>query len=136
MNTCLLDTIRWDVCLDAYGNFALASDPYSAAQDVVSALRTFLGEVWYNTSIGVPYFQQILGQQPSLPSLKSLIAQAVLTVPGCVNPVVYVSSYVNRKVVGQVQFTDTNFNNAVVTVSFGEGIFNLGISSLGGPDVI
>ena len=43
MNTLLLDTLRWDLCLDVHGNIAVASDPYSVAQDVASAIRTFSG---------------------------------------------------------------------------------------------
>ena len=63
-NTLLLDQSAWDLVLDINGNIALAGTPYSYAQDVASAVRTFLGECWYDTSLGLPYWQQILGKLP------------------------------------------------------------------------
>lgn len=117
MKTMLLDTVTWDVITDASGNIAVANDPYSVAQDVASAVRTFLGEVYYNTSLGIPYLgappgttgNAILGQLPPLAVIKSKIAAAAATIPGCNNPVVFVSGLGNDRVLrGQVQFTDSN----------------------------
>ena len=109
MNTLLLDTVTWDLTLDASGNIAVASDPYSVAQDVASACRLFKGEWWYDTAIGVPYFQQILGQAPPAGMVKSRIAEAALRVPGCSSPVVFLSDLGRDRVLtGQVQFTDSN----------------------------
>ncbi|AJJ19826.1 hypothetical protein [Yersinia intermedia] len=54
-NTLLLDRTAWDLVLDANGDIAMASLPYSIAQDVASAIKTFIGECWYDTSQGVPY---------------------------------------------------------------------------------
>ena len=115
MDTLLLDTVTWDLTLDASGNIAVASDPYSVAQDVASACRTFLGEVWYDTTLGIPYFQNILGQSPPLAFLKAQLVAAALTVPGCANPVCYIASIVNRKVSGQIQFTDSNGSQQVAS---------------------
>ena len=114
MNTLLLDTDVWDLVLDAAGNIAVASDPYSVAQDVASACRTFLGECWYDTTIGIPYFQQILGHQPSVALVKAQLAAAAATVPGCTNPVVYLTGFVDRSLTGQIQFTDSNGNQQTV----------------------
>jgi hypothetical protein len=44
VNTLLLDVSSWDLCLDAAGNIAMASNPYSIAQDAASAIRTFAGD--------------------------------------------------------------------------------------------
>jgi hypothetical protein len=35
--------------LDAEGNIAVASEPYSLAQDAASAIKTFAGEVFWDT---------------------------------------------------------------------------------------
>lgn len=136
MDTLLLDTQLWDLCLDARGNIALATDPYSVAQDVASAVRTFLGECWYHTNIGIPYFDQVLGHRPPVNILKALIIKASLAVPGCTNPVVFITSFVNRKITGQIQFTDSNLTpSPVFFISFGPGLFTLGgqIGGSGGP---
>lgn len=107
-NTLLLDQSTWDLCLDAYGNIALAAPPYAMAQDAASAIKTFKGEVWYDTALGVPYFGQILGRFPSLSFIKSQFVAAALTVPGVVAAVCYISGVSGRKLTGQVLLTDQN----------------------------
>ena len=115
-STLLLDTQTWDLCIDAAGNIACASAPYSAAQDAASAVRTFLGELYYDTRQGVPYFQDILGHQPPLALLKAQIAAAALTVPGVVSAQCFVSSVSDRKISGQLRITDTT--GMTTTVAF------------------
>jgi hypothetical protein len=105
-STLLLDRTTWDLVLDASGNIAVASPPYALAQDVASACRTFLGEVYYDTTLGVPYFERVLGKFPPLQLVKQLLADAALTVPGVTDPVVFISSFTDRGLSGQVQFTD------------------------------
>jgi hypothetical protein len=115
MNTLALDLTTWDLFTDAYGNIAVASDPYSVAQDVASACQLFQGDYWYDVSLGVPYFQSILGQLPSLSFVKAQLVAAASTVPGCSNPVVYLTGLnAKRGLTGQVQFTDSNGATQVV----------------------
>lgn len=106
MKTMLLDVAKWDLVLDVNGNIAVASDPYSLAQDAASAIRTFQGEAWYNTTIGVPYLQSLLGKAPNVTLMKAKFAQAALTVPGVVSAKVFITSVAGRRVTGQVQVTD------------------------------
>ena len=112
-NTLLLDRTVWDLLLDGSGNIAIATEPYAIAQDVASACRTFLGEVYYDTVLGVPYFQQILNKNPPLALLKQLLVDQALTVPGCANPVCYILGIDNRKVTGQIVFTGPNGSTQV-----------------------
>ena len=100
--TLLLDLNAWDLVLDSSGNIALASEPYSVVQDVASALRTFAGECWYNTLLGVPYWQQILGKSPPLELLKAQFVAAALTVPSVTSARCFITSYVGRAITGQV----------------------------------
>lgn len=113
-STLLLDVGTWDLTLDASGNIATASPPYAVAQDVASAVRTFLGEVFYDTTLGVPYTQQILGKAPPLSVLQAAIEQAAMTVPGVVNATCIIETFENRVVTGQVQFTDSDGNSQTV----------------------
>ena len=101
--TLLLDTVEWDLLIDTNGNIAVASDPYSLAQDAASAIRTFLGEVWYDTQLGIPYFQTILGQTPPLSYIKAKLVAAALTVPGVTDAQCFISSISGRTLKGQVQ---------------------------------
>lgn len=80
--TLLLDQSIWDICLDVSNNLALTSPPYAVAQDVASAVKTFIGEVWYDTTLGLPYFQQVLGHKPPLALVALQIEEAALAVPG------------------------------------------------------
>lgn len=118
MNTLLLDRSVWDLILDAQNNIAVCTDPYAIAQDVASAIRLFKGECWYDTTRGVPHFQEILGHQPSLGVLKSALQTAALTVPDTETAVVFISGVVNREVLGQVQITSTSGATTVVTGPF------------------
>ncbi len=104
--TLLLDRTAWDLVLDSAGNIACAAPPYALVQDVASAVRTFLGECWYDTTIGIDYFGQILGQLPPSSLLTSLISKAALTVPGVVTAQCTIDSFYARSVTGQIQFTD------------------------------
>lgn len=106
-STLLLDTATWDLTVDSFGNIAVASDPYSLAQDAASAIKTFLGELYYDTTVGVPWLTQILGQAPSLALLKQQLVDAALTVPGIASAQVFISSFTDRVVTGQVQVVAT-----------------------------
>lgn len=105
MKTLLLDITGWDLLTDAAGNIAVASDPYSQAQDVASALKLFLGELWYNIVKGVPYFTEILGQSPPVTFFQEVLVQAALTVPGVVSAECIIEAFENRTVTARVPFT-------------------------------
>lgn len=116
-NTVLLDQTAWDMVLDSSGNIALASPPYAIAQDVASAVKTFLGEIWYDTTIGIPYWTQILGKLPPASLLIEMINQAALTVPGVVSVQTFITGFTDRAVTGSIQFVDVN--NETTVVNFG-----------------
>lgn len=117
MKTLFLDPVLWDLVLDSGGNIAVAAEPYALAQDAASAIRTFLGECYYNTDLGVPYFASILGAFPVPISLiKSQMVDAALTVPGVTAAQVFLTSIKDRELTGQVQVT--NVAGAVFAATF------------------
>jgi hypothetical protein len=123
--TMLLDD-TWDLTVDAAGNMALApmSPPDNLAQDAASAVRTWLGEEYWNTQIGIPW-QTILGSVPNLPLLKQQLVNAALTVPGVATAIVFLSSFDNRAISGQIQVVaqgtgQTSYQNFVVIIPQGE----------------
>lgn len=113
LSTLLLDTTTWDLTLDANSNIALAKPPTSVAQDVASAVRTFLGECWYNTTIGVPY-NNILGNPVSTALLTQYMNNAALTVPGVLTASTTVTSFTDREVHGTVEFTTSSGTTSTV----------------------
>lgn len=114
MSTLLLTQDTWDLCADALGNIAMASEPYSYAQDVASACRLFLGELWYNSQKGVPYLEDILGHLPTEDALRQFLIEAALSVDGVVKADVIVNSFDSRTITGNIQFVDINGNTANV----------------------
>lgn len=116
-NTLLLDQDAWDLVLDINGNIALAEVPYSIAQDVASATRTFLGECWYDNDLGVPYWQQILGELPPLQYVSQQYVTQALTIPNVVSAQVQFNSFEDRVLSGQILVVDTD--GTTNTVSFG-----------------
>lgn len=105
MDTLLLDQEQWDCVVDANGNWAVATDPYAIAQDAASAIRTFKGEIYYDTTLGIPYFAQVLGKRPPAGLLKTQFVNAALTVPETQSAICYLSLGANRELLGQVQIT-------------------------------
>jgi hypothetical protein len=110
MNTLLLDTVTWDLCADASGNIAMATEPYALAQDVASAIKTFLGDCYYDTTDGINYFLTILGKRPTLQVFQALMVAAALTVPDVVTAECIITAFEgpSRTVTGQVLFIDVN----------------------------
>jgi hypothetical protein len=105
-DTLLLDQTTYDLTLDTSNNIAVATPPYSLAQDMGSQCRQWKGEYIFDQSAGVP-LSSILGESPSLALVKSDFAQAAAQVPGTSNVVCFISAVKDRNVQGQVQGTVT-----------------------------
>lgn len=119
MDTLLLDQTTWDLCLDASGHIALASEPYALAQVCATECRLLEGEYWYDTTRGVPYIQQIFGVTPvPLTLLKSLLVDQCLGVPDVASAAVFVSGITGRRLSGQVQVFDAA-GTVIAATTFG-----------------
>lgn len=116
MKTLLLDVVSWDLVLDASGNIALASEPYSVAQDVACALRLFLGELLYDTEDGIPYFSEILGHTPPVTFFQEEMTRAALSVPTVISAECIIESFEDRRVTGQVTFRTSNGQTGTVAL--------------------
>lgn len=103
MKTILLDTAAWDFVVDLAGNIAVADDPYAMAQDAASAIKLFAGELYYDTTKGVPYWTSILGKSPPTSLMKEKFVEAALTVPGVVSAKCFISALTDRGASGQIQ---------------------------------
>lgn len=121
MDTLLLDQNLWDLCKTAGGDIAVASQPYAIAQDVASALRLFLGELWYDTLPGVPYFEEILGQNPPKALIKARLVAAARRVPQVVSAECFLFALKDRTLTGQVRVTFTDEASATIGFSADAG---------------
>jgi len=108
MNTLLLDRTAWDLTIDATGNIAVATAPYALEQDVASAAKLFLGELYYGPpSQGVPYFTEGLGRAFPTQLLKAAIISQAFTVPGVLSAQVFLVTVAERSISGQIQCQTT-----------------------------
>src|SRR6185312_17504381 len=107
----------WDVILDPAGNWLLANPDSSIAQDVASAIRTFLGECWYDSTLGLPYFEQILGQRPPRSLVVSKIQREALRIPDVATAAVTLLGLKDRALTGVLQITRAS-GAAPITVTF------------------
>lgn len=88
----------------------MASEPYALAQDAASAIKLFAGELYYDTSQGIPFFEQILGHAPPVALMKAYFNEQALTVPGVETAQTFITFWRGRLVRGQVQIRDEDGN--------------------------
>ena len=121
MNTLLLDPQTWDLTTDATGNIAVASDPLSIAQDVASACRLFQGELWYDTTQGMPYFQSVLGKSPPLSFIAAKLQGEGSRVPEVVSIKVALNPVGSDRILNKPAGTLTITDNRGTTTTIGIG---------------
>ncbi len=110
-NASLLLDASWDLAVDANNNIAIVIEPTSLAQDAASAIQTYLGEYYFDVTVGVPWLTQVLGVNPPPPLalLKQLLIDAALGVsPDIASAQVFITSFSNRSISGQVQVVGTS----------------------------
>lgn len=112
----LLDQAAWDLTVDESGNIAVGAEDYSLAQDAACFIKLFRGEIIYDTTQGIPYWQQVLGKFPPLSLCKSLLEAAAEDVPGVVDAKCFLSGIEGRVLSGQVQVT--NVDGKILAASF------------------
>jgi len=111
----LLDTETWDIQLDDSGNIAIASNPLAVAQDVACACSTFLGEAWYDTTLGIPYYQRILGHWPGTQLINTKMQSEAKKLPYVQDAFCTVTiDKQTRSASGVMTITDTNYNQSTV----------------------
>ncbi|VEB99922.1 Uncharacterised protein [Cedecea lapagei] len=113
----LLDVDSWDLSLDAAGNIASTQNPYAVAQDAACSCSTFLGEAWYDTTLGLPYYERILGHWPGSQLINTKMATEAKKLPYVQDAFCTVTiSNGDRAASGVMTLTDTN--NQQSTINF------------------
>ena len=115
-NTLALDPSTWDLVVGSDGNIAMKTGMDAILQDVASSVRLFAGELWYDTSQGVPYFTRVLGKLPPSQLLASQLVAAAETVPGVTDVVCVFKSFTARTLSGELRVTA---GTQTGTVTFG-----------------
>lgn len=76
--------------------FSLVEGSNYVEQKLKFNLQTFLGECFSNTTIGTPYFQEILGKKNNLPQIEALIKDEIIKTPGVINLTFFELDYDNN----------------------------------------
>jgi hypothetical protein len=64
------------------GILAFADSKDYVLQKIKSRLKFMLGEWFYDTTLGVPWFEQVLIKNPNLQLIQHLISNVIAAVPG------------------------------------------------------
>lgn len=125
MDTLLLDTPTWDLTTDSSGSLATTGDAdrnavqggaLRLAQDVATRVSSWRGEVYYDTTQGIPY-DAILGQYPNLVVLQQTYSEEALKVPGCATALAQLSfDRSGRALGGTISVADVTGNLSTVTL--------------------
>ena len=92
----------WDLSVDSQNNISMIAGPGAVAQNVASACRTFQGEVYYDTDLGIPYRVKVFGvsAQPSL--LSSFFESTAKNVSDVTDVKVNIALNSDREVTGSI----------------------------------
>ena len=66
------------------GDFVTLTGPEYAAQKIRQRFQFLLGEWFLDTTLGVPWFEDVLIKNPNLELIKSIFRDEILNVPGIV----------------------------------------------------
>lgn len=71
-----------DVYLDSSGNLATVQDAHAVGQHVRQRLKTFSGEWFLDTTIGVPWLSEILGEGYAPALAEAVVKSEILDTDG------------------------------------------------------
>lgn len=81
MTDLLMDLVENDLKVIS-GDLSLAQGITAIQQDLQQTLQFWLGEWFLDTTVGIPYRQQILVKNPNLDLVQADLVNAALNVPG------------------------------------------------------
>ena len=107
----------WDLALDTNGNIAVATSTYQRAQDIASACRVFLKDMYYNQTEGIPYLESILGKNVYPIGLyQSELYRAAMSVSGVVSVNIKLNHLKDRELTGMIEFTDVEGRSGSISL--------------------
>lgn len=63
-------------------DFKLVEGSEEVRQIIMQKVRTFYGEWFLETSIGIPYFEEVLVKNPNPTRVEAIFKEVILTTPG------------------------------------------------------
>lgn len=87
-----------DLYLDGDGNLVISFDIQAVLEGCAQAAQTILGEMVYDTSQGIPYFETVWAGVPNIQQYEAALRSAFLNVPNVVEVVSLVTNQVNHTI--------------------------------------
>jgi hypothetical protein len=81
-DTLALTSDTWDISFTPSGDLPLATSSTACLQDVLSALLVWRGELYYNSTFGVPYRSFLGSPLPPRGLLQHFLTTVASSVPG------------------------------------------------------
>ena len=107
-----------DLYLNASGNISISYDQQALLEECSQAVKIVLGELVFNTNIGVPYFETMFVGIPNAQQFNAAVNNAILTVQGVLEVVSLITSQG-----GNLPSDNYNFT-AIIRTIFGTGVVN------------
>lgn len=115
-STLFLMPDTWDLTLDNNGNIAIATSTYQQAQDICSACRTMVKDMYYSQTEGIPYLEKILGMKTySLALYRQQLYDACMSVDGVTSATVNLQLK-DRVLSGTIQFKNTQDETVTINL--------------------
>lgn len=64
------------------GDFVLIDGNDAILQDIITRLRTFLGECFMDNTVGIDYFNQVMVKNPNQAAIDAIFQNVILATPG------------------------------------------------------
>lgn len=103
---------NYDIVIEN-GDFVLVDGVDAIAQHITIRLNFFLGEWFLDTRLGVPYYEQILGQKPRLEAVRAIFRRVILETPGMLS-----ISKLNLDYIGDTRALNVTFDGVATDGEF------------------
>jgi hypothetical protein len=112
-----------DIYLDASGNISISTDQQALLEECAQVARTLLGELVFNTSLGIPYFETVWTGVPNTAQFLAALRTSFLNVNGVLE-IVSLTAIQGTNSSFTPSLNDTLTYTAVIRTIFGTGVLN------------
>ena len=115
INDLRLDTTTHDLKIENF-DLSVLSGTDVIAQRLKIRLEFFRGEWFLDTTVGVPFYTDILVKNPDIPHIETILKAEILDTPGVVELLAFETSYNAQTRKLDVSFTvDTDYGTVTIT---------------------
>jgi len=115
INDLRLDTVTHDLKIENF-DLSIVSGTDVISQRLKIRLEFFRGEWFLDTTVGVPFYEDILVKNPDIPNIETILKAEILDTPGVVELLAFESSFDAQARKLTVTFTvSTDYGTVTIT---------------------